>query len=143
MTLVIDSSVAVKWVFQEEFSELAERFIDVDYDLVAPDFVYSEVSNVIWKKIRNGEIPSNEAELAFYAITKSLSSIIPTHLFFPRALNMSIILNHPVYDCIYLAVAELYSIDLITADRRFFNKVKNSRFGNVVYWIENYQKFPY
>ena len=57
--LVIDASVAVKWVVPEPGSGHAE--ILIDHGLVAPDLIYAECANVFWKKVRRGELTENEA----------------------------------------------------------------------------------
>jgi predicted nucleic acid-binding protein len=36
---------------------------------------------------------------------------------------MALELDHPIYDCLYLAAAQLHDTRLITADRRFVEKV--------------------
>ena len=41
----------------------------------------------------------------------------------PRALDLSLLLNHPAYDCFYLALAEQLEIRLVTADTRLINKL--------------------
>ena len=47
--LVIDASVAVKWVVPELVSERAERLLD--HGLVAPDLLFAECANLLWEKV--------------------------------------------------------------------------------------------
>jgi predicted nucleic acid-binding protein len=54
--IVVDSSVAIKWFVVEPFSTEAHRILD-EYQtgtltLLAPDLLYAEVGNVVWKKHR-------------------------------------------------------------------------------------------
>ena len=49
------------------------------------------------------------------------------------ALRIAIGLNHPVYDCVYLALAYQVGGTLVTADTRFFNTVAGTEHaGRVV-----------
>jgi predicted nucleic acid-binding protein len=42
-----------------------------------------------------------------------------------RALDLAIRLAHPVYDCVYLALAEQRNIPLVTADARLIAKLQS------------------
>jgi predicted nucleic acid-binding protein len=52
--LVIDSGVAVKWYVLEQNSAEARRvfaeYRNGKWALLAPDFVYAEFSNILWKR---------------------------------------------------------------------------------------------
>lgn len=53
--LVIDASIAVKWVVEEEgtIEALALRGAA---KLIAPDLLIAECANILWKKVRRGEL---------------------------------------------------------------------------------------
>ena len=53
--LVVDASVAIKWVVEEEGSEAAAGLLDGS-TLAAPDFLIPECANILWKKVRRGEL---------------------------------------------------------------------------------------
>ena len=53
---IIDSSVAIKWFVVEPYSDDARRVLN-EYQagtlsLLAPDLIYAEVGNIVWKKQR-------------------------------------------------------------------------------------------
>lgn len=56
MRLVVDASVAVKWLIEEPASELADRLLDDDHDLLAPELLLAEVLNAAWRRQRQGDI---------------------------------------------------------------------------------------
>ncbi len=58
MKLIVDASIAVKWLFAEPHSPEARQLLAPRIDLHAPDFILTEVANVIWKKARRKEIPA-------------------------------------------------------------------------------------
>jgi len=49
-----------------------------------------------------------------------------------RALEISSRLDHPVYDSIYIALAELHQAQLVTADDRLFPAVENTEWEPLV-----------
>ena len=55
-TVVVDSSVAIKWFVVEPYSVEAHAILE-EYQagtltLLAPDLLYAEVGNIVWKKHR-------------------------------------------------------------------------------------------
>ena len=56
MRLVVDASVAVKWLVAEDGSDAADRLLTDGDDLYAPRLMTSEVANTLWRKVRLGEI---------------------------------------------------------------------------------------
>ena len=56
MRLVVDASVAVKWLVEEEDSEAADRLLEQRHELFAPRLMASEVGNALWRKVRMGEL---------------------------------------------------------------------------------------
>ncbi len=60
--LVIDASVAIKWVIEEEGT--AEALTLRRQHLIAPDLIIPECANILWKKVRRDELSAEEASLA-------------------------------------------------------------------------------
>lgn len=123
MTWIVDASVAVKWVIPEVLSEPADRVRASDDDLVAPDLLLVEVANTLWKKTVAREITTAEADVAFELIHDSGIDWRPTTPLLSRAREMAGRLDHPVHDCVYLALAEREQGTFVTADRRLLRKV--------------------
>ena len=70
MSLVVDASVAVKWLVAEEDSESANRLAAGAEDLHAPRLMASEVANTLWRKARLGEIGRDRAGVLMAALTE-------------------------------------------------------------------------
>jgi predicted nucleic acid-binding protein len=58
MTVVVDASVVLKWVIEEDGSEAAEALLLND-PLLASDFLIVECANVLWVKARRGRCVAN------------------------------------------------------------------------------------
>ncbi len=56
MTVVVDASVALKWMVKELRSDLAIDLLNSAESLVAPELVVAEVCNAAWKSLRRREI---------------------------------------------------------------------------------------
>jgi predicted nucleic acid-binding protein len=52
-----------------------------------------------------------------------LTLLVPVAELLPRAIDLAFDLQHPIYDCIYLALAEREKAALITADLRLIATV--------------------
>ena len=133
MSWIPDASVAGKWHFDEDDSEKAKALLREDPDVLAPDFLLSEFLNVAGKKIRDGLTTPEHAEQAMDEIAMQVPRLIPARELFRPALRMSAELNHPAYDCLYLALADREGVRVVTDDRAFFHKVEKSQWrGSVV-----------
>lgn len=117
MTLVVDASVVVKWVFAEDGSDCANALRD-EPGLIAPSLLASEVGNALWKAVRRGDIARDDAVAALRSVLGPFDELVPTEALHTRALELASDLRHPIYDCFYLALAEREAAALVTADTR-------------------------
>lgn len=123
MNLIVDASVAVKWFVKEPLSERARDLIAPGLSRTAPDLIFSEVGNALWVKMRREEIAPDQARLALESLEGFFDRIIPSKDLASRALEIARTLDHPIYDCFYLACAEIVGDgDLVTDDKRLLNK---------------------
>ena len=58
--LVIDASIAVKWVVEEDGTPEALA-IRQKARLIAPDLLIAEYANILWKKVKRRELVKQEA----------------------------------------------------------------------------------
>lgn len=115
MTRIIDTSVVVKWVVEEDGSDRAQALIGSD--LVAPDLLKAELANALWKKVRREQATPLQIASGYSAALASVSFVAASPLS-ERALAIALELMHPVYDCYYLALAEALDLSILTADAR-------------------------
>jgi predicted nucleic acid-binding protein len=82
LNLVLDASVIVKAYIPEELSEKADAVFQKigseRVSLIAPDLIYPETGNVLWKKKRLKELKASEVEEIADAIQTIPFIIIPS-----------------------------------------------------------------
>jgi len=127
MTFVVDASVAVKWVIPEVLSDQASSLRGRADRLLAPDLLLPEAANALWKKLARREITAREAAQAIDLLMASGLDLRPSGPLLARALTLAWRLRHPVYDCLYLALAQAEGATLITADHRLLARVAGRR----------------
>ena len=122
---VVDASVVVKWLVTEELSDEAASLLQGERTLAAPELVFAEVSNSLWAMCRRGDIGTVDFTDATQAL-RSAPVVVPHPMrqLIASAARLSVDLDHPVYDCFYLALALLEQYPMVTADRRFHDKVR-------------------
>ena len=116
--LVIDASVALKWLVEEPGSEAALALQGLD--LAAPALLRVEAANVLRTMVVRGDATGGQALDLLRLLQSAPVTIVDSDDSLERrALELAIDLGHPVYDCIYLALAERMGRILVTADTRF------------------------
>src|ERR1700751_3178757 len=117
MRIVVDASVALKWVLDEPGSDVAAALRG--QELVAPALWLAEAANALWRKACAGEITSVEANVRLSELRKAPVATLSIEPYLDQALELAVEMGHPVYDCIYLALALHQRTHVLTADRRF------------------------
>ena len=80
MNAVVDASVAIKWFVPEALSNEAQRLLDGGAALFAPDFLLIEFGNIIWKKVRLGELAHGDGDAALTALRSGPVGLVDTTL---------------------------------------------------------------
>ncbi|PSB46851.1 DNA-binding protein [Cyanosarcina cf. burmensis CCALA 770] len=140
MLLVVDSNVVAKWFFPEELQQqalaLQSDWMAGAVDLVAPDLILTEVSNITWKKQRLNLITPVEA---IGTIEDLLLLAIPTvesQTVLRQAYSLASRFDRTVYDALYLGLAAFMPAKLVTADLRLYNAVSSQL--EFVQYLGNY-----
>lgn len=123
---VIDASIAVKWVVEEEGTPQALA-LRHEAKLIAPELLVAECANILWKKVGRDELSREEALLAARLLQGADVELLPMRSLFGAATELAIELEHPAYDCIYLALAVENDCQFVTADERLLRKLGRSR----------------
>lgn len=125
-TLVIDASIAIKWVVEEEGTPEALT-LRQQAKLIAPDLLVADCANILWKKVQRDELLKEEAFLAARLLQGAEIELLPTRSLLEEAARIAIALDHPAYDCLYLALAVANDCSFVTSDERFLRKLRQNR----------------
>lgn len=137
---VADSGVIIKWFVDEPHQETARRirddFENETLELLAPDLIYAEFGNIVWKKQVFQGLPAADAQLTLAAFRGYELSITPASDLLDDAYRIAIAHHRTVYDSLYLALSLRAGCRFVTADEKFVNAV-GAAFPNVV-WLPNW-----
>ena len=115
--MIIDASVAVHWFADTEFSVPAGRYRK-RADLIGPSFLLIETANVLYKQSRAGKIQPDLCAESISGLGLLLAEIIPDQQLLEHAIRLALEWQHPVYDCLYAALALERREPIATADRK-------------------------
>ena len=135
MNLTVDASVVVKWFVAEPMYDKARLVLGRRIQTRAPELLLAEFTNTIWKKVRRKEVSDAGPYLDELAALRDIIVLCPVGDLIERAARIAFELDHPVYDCLYLACAETTDSDLITADRRLADKAADRLPGTRVRYL--------
>jgi len=143
MNLVVDASVLIKFYVPEILSDRAERLLakveKQDIDLLAPDLIYLEAGNILWKKQRLKELTHSEVEEITDAVLSLPLKIEASKSLLPLAVNIAIAYGITVYDASYLSLAKIYETTLMTADRRLVDVLAKTDLKDSIIWLGSYK----
>lgn len=139
MNRVIDASVIIKAYVPEILSDKAEevmaRVADGELVLFAPDLLYPETGNILWKKHRLNELALAEVDEIVYALSSLPIKIEESRPVMPLAVDIAIHTGITVYDAMYVTVARIYETKLLTADKKLVERLASTEFSKHVQWL--------
>ena len=94
---------------------------------MAPDLLFAECANVLWKKVRRGELSKDEADIAAQTLGQADIAIALTRGHLTPAMAIAVELDHSAYEALYLSVAQAAQLRFLTADDRRIRKVREGR----------------
>jgi predicted nucleic acid-binding protein len=131
---VLDTSVVIKWFSSHEEADmenalrLRDVIITTDCVVTVPDLLFYELGNALR---HNPNFTCEDVKDALSAIGDMgfvVKGVDPALI--ARALEIAYQFNTTVYDSYFMAMAESVESPFVTADYRFYEKVKKA--GNIV-----------
>ena len=136
MALVVDASVAVKWLIVEEDSPDARVLLDEE-ELHAPRLLVSEVANAVWRKVRLDQVDRGAAGQLVATMPDMPVRWHADETICADAVRLAIAHDRPVYDLMYLALAQRLGVRVVTADQRLVNALASTDHGDLVVPLTN------
>ncbi len=139
MNLVIDASVLIKDYIPDILSDKSEEVMTLVTEgellLSAPDLLYPETGNILWKKLRFHELTPAVVEEIIDAVASLPIKIMPSLPVMPLAVAIAMHSGITVYDAMYVAVARIYETRMITADKKLVDALEKTVFKPYVQWL--------
>ena len=128
IAFVLDASVAVKWsipsaneTLTAQSVQLLQRYVNGEINFIVPDVFWAEVGNVLWKGVRQRRWPQALADAAAEEIKDRNFLSVSSLALLPEALRIAFFHDRSVYDCLYVALAVQFNVEMVTADERLAN----------------------
>ncbi|MBI1899475.1 MAG: type II toxin-antitoxin system VapC family toxin [Acidobacteria bacterium] len=122
---VVDASVVVKWFVPEIHSDVARRLLELPHEYVAPDLLFAETANTIWKKIRRRELTAEQGRQLVADIGRIAVETVSCRALAEDAHALANVTGRTVYDAMYVALAVRLNTRSITADDRLEAALKS------------------
>ncbi len=127
-TLVLDASVAAKWVLPspgetltQEALRLLKRYVAGQIRFLVPDLFWAELANIFWKAVRQGRWTQASGESALGAMRRRNFPTVPAVTLLEDAFAIATAFDRSVYDSLYVALALASRSQFVTADERLAN----------------------
>jgi predicted nucleic acid-binding protein len=126
--VVVDASLAVKWVLPEIDSRRAlslyQAWVKQRQEILAPSLLQYEVSSAIWKACRRGDLSWEMGRRALETFLRLRLTVLQPPNLVQEAWDMARVYRLPTtYDAAYLALAKLEGCELWSSDSRILNTV--------------------
>ena len=122
---VVDASVAAKWFLPEQHTAEARSLLLSTHDLIAPDLIQSEFTNILLKLVRRAELSIAQARIAISRMP-TLVRVISVEPLMRSTLDLALRYDRSAYDAFYVTLALKSPCQLVTADRKLFNALAPS-----------------
>jgi len=115
---VLDASAAVRLTVGDAAASGLAESIRAAALVLAPELMLTEVANTLWKLQRADHLAGLHPQQLLLDARELVDRVEPDRHLQAEALALACHLNHPVYDCLYLALARREAATLVSADRR-------------------------
>jgi predicted nucleic acid-binding protein len=116
----------MKWFVPEVLTEEAIQLLQPENALIAPDLLVPETCNTLWKKVNREELEVDNAAQCIFDLARMPIALYPSMHLAEQALRIAAREGVTVYDSLYLALALVLDCDMVTADVRLKNSIRNA-----------------
>jgi predicted nucleic acid-binding protein len=126
--IVVDSSVAAKWLLPESDSAQANRLAAVTAqgsgELILLDIALAEITNAIWKRCHQKLITLDEARSLLGSLLSAPVRVELAPRLLHSALEIATKYDRAIYDALFVALAADLDLDGVTADEPLYRAVR-------------------
>jgi len=130
---VVDASAGIKMILEEEHSDIVRQYFGhlafmPPLLIYVPDLFFVECANILWKKVRRGEVTLADSQIGLAWLSALNLPITSTSVLSEQAVSIGCTFGITAYDATYVALAEQINLPLLTADNRLAKALTGSRF---------------
>ncbi len=132
--IVVDASVAVKWLLPEEGAEPARELLAGREQLYVPAIALVEVPSAVLRKLRAKLLEEDEAKACIALwddLVRENLRVLDLEELLDGAIRIAMSCGHPLTDCLYVATAAKLGAKLVTADVTLQDRCKRAHKGIV------------
>src|SRR5262245_35898306 len=118
----------------------ARLLLAAEYQLLAPDLLWAELGNVLWKRQRRGELEQRTAMGLLRDFSRLPIEFHAAERWTEAALDLAMRQGVTVYDGLYLALAAGNECRVVTADRRLYEACQAGVLAQAVSWVEEFDR---
>ncbi len=118
LACVLDASAAVRLILGDPAADAVAEQIREAAVVLAPELMLTEVANTLWKLQRAGHLADLDPQQLLAEARDMVDRVEADRHLQAEALALACHHDHPVYDCLYLALARREAATLISLDRR-------------------------
>ncbi len=118
LACVLDASAAVRLILGDPAAAAVTEQIREAALVMAPELMLTEVANTLWKLQRAENLADIDPQQLLAEASDLVDRVEPDRHLQAEALALACHHDHPVYDCLYLALARREAASLISMDRR-------------------------
>jgi predicted nucleic acid-binding protein len=123
---VVDASVVIKWYVPESEQAAARALRVPGVQLAAPDLLFIESANILWKLVRRGEMQQTRAIEIIEEIVASSFIRYTTESLARDAIDLALATGLSAYDASYVALATRLNVQCVTADQKLVRKLQGT-----------------
>lgn len=128
--IVVDSSIVIKWFIVQNYSLEANKILDAykseKLTLIAPDLIYAEFGNIIWKIQRFHGLEAQDAQMILGLFQEIQLNIFPASELLKDAYQFAVNYQRTIYDSLYLVLSLRENCKFITADEKLYNAISQN-----------------
>lgn len=127
MTLwVLDASVVIKWFIPEGDRAAAMALRVSSARFAAPDLLFVELSNIVWKLVKRSEIEPEPAAAIIHAISTAPWLVHSNQSLARDATDLALASGVSASGASYVALAMRLNTRCITADRKLIERLRGT-----------------
>ena len=131
-SVIVDTSVVLKFYLEEPGSENALHLLDGNWSLHAPEYLQIESNNVLLKRTRRNDISKSLAKQIHEAINNLPIIWHPNNLLMEPAFLIAIKMGCSFYDALFLALSIALNSPMITDDLKLIHVFQNTPFAKKI-----------